>query len=375
MMDWSDSFSAYGSGRKTEPGGLKDSALAARLMAYKRSVAKRYRVIDPDGLEKQLPAGKLWISTKVDGELWFLVKRQGEVALCAYNGRVMQGIPVCEEAKALLSKSDDLILAGELFAPQPDCRPRCHHVSKALGDGALASGLCFHGFDVVEVAGQDWLGKAYDERLKLLQQLLAGGKQVGIVTTVEGDAAAAAGYYREWVATQKFEGLVVRSEQGITYKIKPTFTLDVVVVAYGERVTNGVGQVRELTMALRRDDGNLHIIGSVGGGFSEDDRVVWHKRLSEMQVASSFRMANREGTLCRFVKPTIVIEVRCNDLVDTDGSDSLIKRMTLRYDEEKGYSALQSSFRRCLSILDLEAQGAAFGISGGHQSPAVDARQ
>jgi len=40
-----------------------------------------------------------------------------------------------------------------------------------------------------------------------------------VITTVKGDAAAAASYYREWVAVGKHEGLVVRSEQNITYKI------------------------------------------------------------------------------------------------------------------------------------------------------------
>lgn len=339
MTSWSDAFVPYGPGRRTEPGALEDSALAAALATYKRQVAKRYRILEPEGLERSLPAGQLFISTKVDGELWFLVKRGGEVALCAYNGRVLQGIPATDEAAALLASAGDCLIAGELIAVLGgDGRPRCHHVSKALADPASASALSFQAFDLLEDQGASWQGRPYAQRLARLTELLGKGTKARVVVTTQGDAAAAAGCYREWVATQKFEGLVVRSEQGVTFKVKPTFTLDAVVLAYGERVEGAVSQVRELTVGLLRDDGSWHILGSVGGGFTEDDRVAWHKRLSAMEVPSSFRLANREGTLCRFVEPKVVVEVRCHDLTDTDSSDLPVQRMTLRYEAGKGYS-------------------------------------
>jgi hypothetical protein len=48
-------------------------------------------------------------------------------------------------------------------------------------------------------------------------------------------------------------------------------------------------------------------------------------------------MANRDGTLCTFVRPEIVVEVKCSDLVESDANDVPIRRMTLRYDEKDGY--------------------------------------
>lgn len=334
-----DAFVPYGSGRRTEPGALKDAALAASLVAYKRQVARRYRILDPEGLERALPKGQLWVSTKIDGELWFLVKKAGEVALCAYNGRVLEGIPATDEAATLLASTDDCVIAGELFAVLGgESRPRCHHVAKALADPECASSLFFQAFDLVEDAGASFQGRTYAERLERLNGLLANGKKAGVVITTTGDAAVAAGCYREWVATGKFEGLVVRSEQGVTFKVKPTFTLDAVVLAWGERVEGAVAQLRELTVGLLRDDGAWHILGSVGGGFTEDDRVAWQRRLSALEVPSSFRLANREGTLCRFAEPKLVVEVRCHDLVDTDSSDLPVQRVTLRYQAGKGYS-------------------------------------
>ena len=341
MSVFANDWVNYADGRRTKIGGLKDAELLEKLKNYKKLVAKRYRVIFPDNIERFLPDGNLWISTKIDGELWFLVKRAGEVALVAYNGRVLQGVPVVAEAERLLADAGDLIIPGELFGLPPDGgRPRVAHVATALNDESRAKTLGFKAFDLLEEGGEDWLYKSYGDRYRRLTHWLGEGKRCAIVTTVEGDKAEAAQYYSEWVKSEKFEGVVVRSEQGITYKIKPFITLDAVVIAYGERQEDGVPKVRELSLALLRDDGTFQLLGTVGGGFQEDDRVAWHERLCEIQVESSFRMANREGTLSRFVKPEIVVEIKVSDIVDTDTRDLPVRRMALNYDEKIGYSAL-----------------------------------
>lgn len=336
-MSWSNAFVPYAGGRKAPVGGLSDAALLDRLQRYKRQVAKRYRVLESSQIESALPKGDLWISPKLDGELWFLVRRGGDLALCAHNGRVLHGIPLLTALQAKLASAPDLLIAGELVAPIADGRPRSHHLATAFGDGAHAAALAFHAFDLVEDGGADALGRPYGERLARLQHLLG---ESGVVTTVTGDAAAAATHYREWVAAGRHEGLVVRSEQNITFKIKPHLTLDAVVVAYGERLVGEVRQLRELSLALRRDDGSFQVLGTVGGGFSEEDRVAWHRRLGAMESASSFRMANSEGTLSRFVRPELVVEVRCTDLLVSDGDDLPIRRMTLAWDPAAGWKPL-----------------------------------
>lgn len=341
MSVFAEDFVDYAGGRRAGVGALTDAELGDKLKNYKKLVAKRYRVVFPDNIERFLPDGNLWISTKVDGELWFLVKREGEVALIAYNGRVLQGVPVVDEAEQLLADAGDLIIPGELFAMPPEGgRPRVGHVATALHEDERAKTLGFKAFDLLEADGEDFLYKPYGERFERISALLEGGKRCAVVTTVEGEKADAAKYYDEWVLSEKFEGIVVRSEQGITYKIKPFITLDAVVIAYGERQEDGLPKVREITVALLRDDGTLQILGSIGTGFAEEDRVKWHEKLSAIEVESSFRMANREGTLCRFVRPEIVVEVKVSDLVDTDSRDLPVRRMALQYDEKAGYSAL-----------------------------------
>ena len=60
----------YANGRLAPPGSL-DEALTATLRDYKLRVAKRYRTLPPSLAPVVLPEGTLWVSPKIDGELWF----------------------------------------------------------------------------------------------------------------------------------------------------------------------------------------------------------------------------------------------------------------------------------------------------------------
>lgn len=339
-IQWAERFELWAGGEKAGVGALADEPLAKRLRNYKRQVAKRYRVVEPEAAERLLGSTeRFWISTKLDGELWFLVKRGSETALCAYNGRVLRGTSLTREAERILSDAPDVILAGELVAtPKAENgRARVHHVATALREAELEPTLSFHAFDLIDDDGADALLVDYGSRLSRMRELLAGGGRVRVVETSVGDAQDVVRLFREWVVSDRFEGLVVRSERGLTYKVKSTLTLDAVIIAYGERITGDVRQVRELNVALLRDDGAWQLLGAVGNGFSERDREQWHERLSPKEVPSRFRLANREGTLCKFVEPSIVIEVRCSDLLAADSWDAPIRRMSLRYSADEGW--------------------------------------
>lgn len=343
MSVFAQEWDTYAEGRQAARGAL-DADLEAKLRDYRRKVARRYRVVFPEKIERYLPEGDdLWISTKIDGELWFLVKQDGECALCAYNGRVLQGVPVVEEAAEHLEGVDDIIVAGELFAIpiDEDARPRVGHVRTALHDDELAATLGFRAFDLLEDGDDEQLRFAdFEKRYERLDALFGQGRRCALMTTQQGDRAQAAAYYQEWVDSGKFEGLVVRTSRNLTYKIKPRLTLDAVIVAFGERIERGRTEVRELTVALMRDDGTYHVLGTVGNGFDHDERAAWHKRLAEMVVPSEYRLANRDGTLCRFVRPEIVVEVKVSDLVETDTRANPVRQMALAYDEEQGFRPL-----------------------------------
>jgi hypothetical protein len=170
-MSWSNASVPYAGGRKAPVGGLADAALLDRLLRYKRQVAKRYRVLESAKIETGLPKGNLWISPKLDGELWFLIRRGNDLALCAHNGRVLHGIPLLTALAAKLGQGPDFLVAGELVAPIGEGRPRSHHIATAFADETHARALAFHPFDLVEDAGADTLGRPYAERLARHQPL------------------------------------------------------------------------------------------------------------------------------------------------------------------------------------------------------------
>ncbi len=223
-MRWAESFEPWAGGWKAGVGALLDEGLEKRLRNYKRQVAKRYRVIEPEQMERLLSGGPYFISTKLDGELWFLVKRDGEVALCAFNGRVVRGTPLAREAEARLAGVGDVVIAGELVAtPSEGGRARVYHVGTALGEESLEETLSFHAFDLVDEDGQEKLLTDYAERVRRLSDLLEGGARVQVVQTVEGDVPDVVRLYREWVVSDRFEGVVVRSDRGLTYHYTPGY--------------------------------------------------------------------------------------------------------------------------------------------------------
>ncbi len=344
-VPFATTFEPYGKGQKAPMGALLDVELLARLRRYKRQVAKRYRVVEPEVVERLLPDEPMFVSPKLDGELWFLVyappPNGAGVALVAYNGRVLTGVTTLDGVAQKLANAPSLVIAGELYAPPATGeRARNHHTGAALSEPKLEPTLYFRAFDLVEEGGQDAAVRTYESRLASLHGYL--GEEL-VVPTERGGAGLVAQRYREWVApgsSQRYEGVVARSDRGLTYKIKPTITVDLVVIAYGERITGTVRQVRELEVALVRDDGTLQLVGSVGSGMSEDDRARWHDKLYAIEARSAFRLANREGTLCRFVRPEIVVEVRVSDFLSTDAWDAPIRRMALSYDATEGYKPL-----------------------------------
>lgn len=342
VSTWVAASEPYGSGRRAGVGALLDQDLLARLKRYKRQVAKRYRVLEPEIVDRALPQEELFVSPKLDGELWFLVKKEGDVALVAYNGRVLHGIALLAGIGEKLAGVSQIVIAGELVAASGSERPRSHHVNTALSDPKLERALSFHAFDLVEDEGADALSRDYQSRHARMLALLGedAGARCTVVHTQRGEPSLVSQRYREWVLADRFEGVVARSDRGLTYKIKPTSTVDLVVLAFGERIAGNVKQVRELQVGLVREDGSFQLVGSVGTGLSEDDRARWHARLSAIEAKSSFRLANREGTLCRFVRPEIVVEVRVSDFLATDGWDAPIRRMSLAWDADGGWRAI-----------------------------------
>lgn len=333
----------YANGRLAPPGSL-DEALTATLRDYKLRVAKRYRTLPPSLAPVVLPEGTLWVSPKIDGELWFGWRRGDEAILCAPNGRMLHGVPVTAALDRALPKDGESLVAGELFiaATADGPRPRVFHVARALRDPSQATRIGFKAFDVITWRGQDLGREPYDRRLAALTEGFPESGPASRITTVTEDKRGVLERYRDWVESKRFEGVIARHDIAGVFKIKPEIGLDAVVVAWSDKLVADRVELRELHVALLRDDGTWHVLGTVGSGLDDATRQSLLARLNVLAAPSTYRMANREGTLCRFVRPELVVELKCSDLMGAEPGEAPTLRMTLEWSADRGWSAREA---------------------------------
>jgi hypothetical protein len=137
--------------------------------------------------------------------------------------------------------------------------------------------------------------------------------------------------FEKWVDGEGAEGLVVRSDTGGQFKIKPRISLDVAVLGFTEGVDDRAGMIHDMLVGLMRQDNSFHILGRVGGGFSEDERRAWLSDLKDLAAESDYAEVN-DAVAYQMVRPEWVIEISCLDLIGQTTRGGSIDRMVLGYD-------------------------------------------
>ena len=136
--------------------------------------------------------------------------------------------------------------------------------------------------------------------------------------------AAVRDLFQAWVEQQGAEGLVVRSELPVVAKIKPRFSIDVVVVGFSEGLADAKGQARSLLVALMPSEGVYQVIGHVGGGFTTEQRQEYFERLSAIEAPSTYVETDANRVAFHMVRPELVVEVTINDVLYESTSGPII---------------------------------------------------
>ncbi|QPN66559.1 ATP-dependent DNA ligase [Synechococcus sp. CBW1006] len=320
---------------------MTDSRLESLARRYKASVAGCYRAIRPGDLQL-IPHAPCFVSRKIDGELWLAELHQGKACLFARGGRLIEKGPLLDALTSIAQRCPQpLVIAGELHVPaKGEARERVGDVAAALADGKEQS-LALAAFDVVELDGSAPPAD-YHQRLEILQRLVDSdaAHPISVVATEElQEPGELRSHVQNWVESGKAEGLVVRSSVGEIYKIKPSFSLDAVVVGFTTRASEP-DQVRSVLLGLRRDDDNIQLLGACGNFPGEDMRRELLAALAPLECTSGFRHSSSDGSLYRFVEPELVLELNCTDL-QTDGSDGEpVLRWVLRHGREEGWQPI-----------------------------------
>ncbi|MFL2932272.1 MAG: hypothetical protein ACJZ47_05630 [bacterium] len=328
-----------GKGFLSETGSIEDKVLASMLRGYKSRVAGGYRSLTKEDIQSAILSGKHLVSPKVDGELWFLIMNAKDCFLANPNGRVISGnIPLLEEAAKYSSRFHDrTVLAGELFAVTQKDRARVGDLRSAMGGGKKAdvNRLGFMAFDILEGGDKEKQApfENYTETFSSIQKLLDGGKRVqSIRTDTVGSPVEIEKLFEELVDGGKAEGLVARDQGTRIYKIKPSFSIDMVVLGYTEK-TEDASQVRSILLGLMRADGQYQVLSGCGNLKSEKERKSLMKKIKPLSVSSSFRQASGSGEIYQFIRPEIVVEIKVTDIQVEHSSGDSIKSMVISFED------------------------------------------
>ena len=315
---------------------LADPLLVSRAQDFRRQISSRMIPLEPTDILKQFPGGEYHVSLKIDGEFSLLAYASGEALLVNPGGTVRVGLPAVEEAAALLKSAGvkTALIPGELhFTKASGKRPRVHDVSRVArqpGSQAELDQLGFAAFDILEIDSQP-SGDQFAKTWERLTALFKGGKRAGVVESLWlKDGAAIEAQFRKWVE-QGAEGAVVRSDTVGRFKLKMRHTIDAAVIGFTEGTDDRSGMIHDLLVALIRPDGCLHVLGHVGGGFSNDERRGFLSDLKDLRVESDYIEVN-DQVAYHMVRPLWVIEVSVLDLIAETTRGLPINKMALHWD-------------------------------------------
>lgn len=314
-----------------------NAAIQSAISAYKRNVAGSYRSCAPGDMLTTLPPGPCVVSEKIDGETWFLHADSECCVLRSPFGKTLMNIPLTGDAERILHGWRGL-LAGELYAAVESGRPRVFDLHTALGSHVNPDRLRFAAFDVLMDGDVGMQKRPFAERLDCLQKIVGqhnGQIHLAPFETTETPADVAACYERI-VTADGAEGIVIHAADGRIYKVKSEISIDAAVVGYAASDSG----VSELLLALVKPDGVFQLIGRVKTGWSRAESADLLNRLTPLTCASSYRKANDHSLLYRWVKPEIVVEAKCNELIAANSKDEPVRRMALRYEDQTGWSPL-----------------------------------
>lgn len=321
---------------------ILDPDILRQVRMRRRQLGRMMMALDRDKAKYRIPAGDYFISRKIDGEFTCLVYKNGEAFTVNPGGTVRTGAEFHKRAAKHLKKAGvkSALIGGELYVNRPDGKRAWVHdvvrVARKPEDEDAVDSLGFGIFNIYDLDGKDY-SMHYADAIQKVQEVFGEDGLVHSVETVIGDEKEIFKLFSKWVDEEGAEGVVVRSDTAGVFKIKPRHTLDLVVVGFTEGIDDRSGMLHSMLLAVVRSDGSFQIISRVGGGFSDDQRIEILKLLNPQVVESEYAEVNSDRVAYQMIKPGLVIEISCLDIISRTSHGSTIDRMIIEWDEEKNH--------------------------------------
>ena len=306
---------------------------------YKKQVASRYIAIEADAITSKLSHFNQYLaSIKYDGHFYALAYEDKVASLINRNGKVIDRIHLHDEIeKSLQSKKiDKLFVAGELYV-ESEVRTRQFNVSSALaGD---ASQLRFAAFDILELNDESFRELTSFEKMDKLKEIFPAEGNLHVVEHILTESTKELQeYFKGKVDVDNHEGIVVKNEGYATFKVKPKFTFDAVIIGFAQSDGDRSDMLRDFLLAFRKEDGSYQIFAHLSHGFTDDQRRELLEEYKQKVVPSNYLEVARNRLGFQMVKPETVVEFSCIDVINED-SKGTITKMNLSYDEKEGYTS------------------------------------
>jgi len=301
-----------------------------KALTYKKRVAGAYSALNREQILSYLPESDFLITRKIDGELQVLFFDGNELFSVNGYGNVKMGLPCFEELKQSLKAKGvkNAVLAGELHVDENQGRKRIYDLLKELGQDGNKDLIHLTLFDLVELDEKVIGVDNYKEVVSKLSGFTEKGSKIHVVGIKEAKTKEEVKSIFDAYLEENSEGIVVRGSFPRVYKIKPKYSIDAAVVGYSE--SEEKGKVRSLLLALMNEDGTYQVIGKAGSGLNEELRVLYYNQLSKTTVESSFVETDSNNVAFHMVRPEIVVEVSCNDIL-TDLANEPVTNAVIEY--------------------------------------------
>ncbi|GHU03084.1 hypothetical protein FACS1894158_00630 [Betaproteobacteria bacterium] len=322
-----------------------DPATAALVATYKKEVCKSYISLNPEQINERLGGSDFYVTRKYDGEFSVLFWTGETLFAINTGGTVRTGLPCLEEAAKILKAGgiSEAIIPAELHvSEEQEHRSRVFEVLTALADKDLHNSLRLAPFDLISLNGESFKANSYGDTHQKLSELFHDNPWCIPVRCQRANSKAAVKeLFAAWVEGEGAEGLVVRSELPLVYKVKSRYSIDVAVVGFSEGTAENKGQIRSLLLALMPEEGVYQIIGRTGNGFGEELKKTLFERLLALKIPSKYIETDSNHVAFHMVKPELVLELTINDvLFETSSGVILNPRLEIRDGEYRSIGAV-----------------------------------
>lgn len=324
-----------------------------KAITEKKNLSKKFELVDGNNLQSVLNGKTFYVTRKLDGiftccSLHF-DKYSESVVLCNSSGKEIKDLEcikqLLEAGRRYYEKNEVLdrnfsfqfYFLMELYMPGKE-RTRVSDVLHALSCHKKDE-LClapFYHFGV---------HKNYEEMLQFLEGFFAGAGQINPVPmkteslqedeSFESLNQRVCDIYNDWVKNEGAEGLVVRNENELIWKIKPRHSIDAAAIGFA---LDGDGSLRDIMFAVMDKEGDYHRFACGATGLSFDEKLRLLEYFKSKRVESeNFFYSNSVGINYDMVIPEKVYEINCVDLAATKLNEEPCKNDLLVFDSEKGW--------------------------------------